>query len=407
MKKIAIISSHPIQYYAPWFRYLTSETDIDLKVFYLWDFGISEQVDSGFNQAIKWDIPLLEGYAYEFVPNVSKEPGTSHFWGLQNPTLLQRVKAFSPAAVLMMNYNYASLYRFIWQWSKLSAPLLFRGDSHRLFHRSGLKSVLRRYWISAIYRNFSGLLYVGKANAQYFKYHSVPTNRLFFSPHSVENQRFVSQSELARLHADKWKAELGIPNGHRVILFAGKFSNKKRPIDLLKAFVNAKLSKVSLLFVGAGPLATELKAAAASCDNIYFAPFQNQSYMPRTYAAGDVFVLPSYGGGETWGLAINEAMCSGRPIIASDHVGCAEDLVQSDYNGLVFPAGNIKALTDALKKAFASSQRLETWGANSTKIIRSYSYAQTTAGLQQALAGLKPTSLAGQRSSQKPPLRQN
>lgn len=408
MKKLAIISSHPIQYYAPWFRYLTENTGIKLKVFYLWDFGITEQVDSGFGQAIKWDIPLLERYSYEFVPNISQNPGTSHFWGLQNPTLLKRVKAFSPTAVLMMNYNYASLYHFIWQWPKQRAPLLFRGDSHRLFSPPdkiwNIKEKLRRQWISAIYRQFSGFLFVGMANARYFTHHGVPEERLFFSPHSIDNQRFFSQLTIARAQAKEWKVELGIPNQHRVILFAGKFSATKRPLDLLQAFVAADLTDVSLLFIGTGPLSTNLAQAAACHNNIYFAPFQNQSYMPRTYAIGDIFVLPSYG--ETWGLAINEAMCLGCPIIASDHVGCVEDLVQSDRNGLVFPAGNVSALTHALKNAFSNPQRLKSWGEESQKIIQSYSYAQMTVGLQKALAAL-PLSSQPLMAKTNSPIRQN
>jgi len=99
-------------------------------------------------------------------------------------------------------------------------------------------------------------------------------------------------------------------------------------------------------------------------------------------------VLPSYGSGETWGLAINEAMCLGKPIIASDHVGCAEDLVQSDRNGIVFPAGDVVALTRALQKAFCDPRRLQDWGSRSREIIQQYSYAQMTAGLQQALTAL-------------------
>ena len=130
MKKLAIISSHPIQYYAPWFRYITCQTNLVIKVFYLWDFGVTEQIDAGFQQSLQWDIPLLNGYDYEFVPNVSTKPGTNHFWGLNNPSLATRVAAFEPDALLLMNYNYASLYRFLWQWKTHQAPLMFRGDSH-------------------------------------------------------------------------------------------------------------------------------------------------------------------------------------------------------------------------------------------------------------------------------------
>ncbi|NEP54678.1 MAG: glycosyltransferase family 4 protein, partial [Moorea sp. SIO3C2] len=353
--------------------------------FYLWHFGVVKQVDPEFQATFQWDLPLLEGYDYEFVDNVSPNPGTHHFWGLQNPTLVQQVQSFKPDAVVLMSYNYASLYRFMLQWDNRKVPLLFRGDSHRLLPRKGFKEWLRQQWIAGIYRRFNAILYVGKANFQYFTYHGVPSNQLFFSPHAVDNQRFIDQTEEAQKQAEQLKVELGIPAEHRVILFAGKFTKKKRPWDLLNAFLQAKLEQVSLLLVGTGPLEVHLKTVAQPHHHIYFTPFQNQSMMPRTYAIGDVLVLPSYGSGETWGLAINEAMCLGKPIIVSDHVGCAQDLVQPGQNGLVFPAGDVSGLSTVLQEAFSDLPRLKAWGDRSREIIYRYSYTQATEGLEQTL----------------------
>jgi glycosyltransferase involved in cell wall biosynthesis len=394
MKKLALITSHPIQYYAPWFRYLAGKNDLSIKVFYLWDFGVTEQVDVGFQQTLQWDIPLLAGYDYEFVPNISPNPGTHYFWGLQNPSLLKRVSAYNPDAVLLMSYNYASLYNFLGRWNRSlvgrqpAVPLLFRGDSHRLLPSTGAKEWLRRKFISLIYGRFSACLYVGKANYHYFRDHGVPPQRLFFSPHAVDNDRFFAHAEDANRQAIQWKQELGIPKNHSVILFAGKFEVKKRPTDLLQAFLQANLSQVSLLFVGAGPLESELRRQAAEHPHIHFAPFQNQTFMPRTYATADLVVLPSYGSGETWGLAINEAMCMSRPVIASTHVGCALDLIQPYRNGLIFPAGDLSALTACLKEAFFERERLQIWGQESRNIVTNYSYKQTTQGLKQALKSL-------------------
>lgn len=383
MPKLAIITSHPIQYYAPWFRYLAHQAGLDFRVFYLWNSGIHQQPDPGFQQVITWDIPLLAGYDYEFVPNLSDRPGTQHFWGLRNPTLLQQVRQYQPDRVLMMNYNYASLYHFLWHWQE--TPILFRGDSHRLIGDRGFKPWLKQQWISQIFRRFAACLYVGKANYHYFRAHGIPAERLFFSPHAVENDRFSHQTAMAEAQAMQWKQALGIPAHHAVILFAGKLIPKKRPIDLLQAFLRANLSQVSLLFVGNGELETELRTKAAVHPHVYFAPFQNQSWMPRTYAIADLVVLPSYGSGETWGLAINEAMCLSKAVLVSSHVGCAADLVQPDRNGLIFPAGNVEALTEALQTAFASADRLSVWGQESRRIIDHYSYAQTTQGLLEAV----------------------
>ena len=135
--------------------------------------------------------------------------------------------------------------------------------------------------------------------------------------------------------------------------------------------------------VGNGPLEPELRRQAAGAPNIFFAPFQNQTQMPRTYAAADLLVLPSES--ESWGLAVNEAMCLGLPIIVSHHVGCAQDLVHSGRNGLVFPAGDVEALTRALREACSDPERLQRWGEASRAIIQNYSYEQTTKGLLAAL----------------------
>ncbi|WNZ43382.1 glycosyltransferase family 4 protein [Leptolyngbya boryana CZ1] len=386
MKKLAIITSHPIQYYAPWFRYLAALSDLSIRVFYLWDFGITQKADHGFQQAIQWDIPLLTGYDHEFVPNISSSPGTHHFWGLYNPTLNSRVRAYAPDVVLLMNYNYVSLYQFLASWH--DTPILFRGDSHRLVPERGLKAWLRQQWIRQVFRRFDGVLYVGQANYDYFRAHGVPSDRLFFSPHAIDNERFSSEHATAHEQAQQWKQELGIPSHHRVILFAGKLIPKKRPNDLLEAFLEAKLPNTSLLLVGSGALEPELRSRAASHDHVFFAPFQNQSLMPRTYAIADVFVLPSYGGGETWGLAVNEAMCLAKPIIVSNHVGCASDLVEQGQNGWIFPAGDTGALKRCLQEALSDRNLLIQQGEQSLHKIQHYSYSQVTTGLRQALSQL-------------------
>lgn len=393
--KLAVIATHPIQYYAPWFKRLAAEPGLSLRVFYLWDFGVTEQVDHGFGRPLKWDVSLLDGYDHEFVPNTSRRPGTHHFRGLRNPDLIGRVRGYDPDAVLLFGYNYASLCEFVARWDRRRSPLLFRGDSHRLLPRSGVKESLRRRAIAAVFRRFSRFLYVGKANRDYFLHHGVTPDKLFFAPHAVDNEYFFAESEKARAAAGEWKAELGIPPHHKVILFAGKFEEKKRPLDLLRAFTDSNLDSASLLFVGSGHLEDELRRLAAGRSDVFFAPFQNQSLMPRAYAAADLFVLPSYGSGETWGLAINEAMCVGLPVIASDHVGCAQDLISPHRNGLIFPAGDTRALAHALRESLADPRRLYSWGRESRNVVARYSYEAATGGLMEALENLHRSSNKG------------
>ncbi|MDK2971321.1 MAG: hypothetical protein PWP23_1076 [Candidatus Sumerlaeota bacterium] len=384
MTRLAIVATHPIQYYAPWFRHLAAEESLEVRVFYLWDFGVEEKHDRGFQRDVKWDVPLLDGYAHEFVENVSAEPGTHHFWGLRNPALYDRVARWRPDAVLLTAYNYASLVGFLLRWGSRT-PVLFRGDSHRLVRRTGWRETLKRVPLRLLFRRFDAVLAVGRANRRYYRAHGVPSRRIFFSPHAVDNDRFFASGDNARSEARVWRRDLGIPEDHRVVLFAGKFEPKKRPLDLLAAFQRAGLSNASLLFAGSGPLEEELRRQAARVSHVYFAPFQNQSAMPRVYAAASVFVLPSFGPHETWGLAVNEAMCLGVPPIVSTHVGCAADLVKHGTNGLVFEAGSVGALASALQSALASDATLRSWNRRCRARVARYSHRQATAGLLDAL----------------------
>ncbi len=386
--RLAIICTHPIQYYAPWFAYLTSHTDLTLCVFYLSDAGLRQYQDQGFGIPVCWDIPLLNGYDYKFVHNASPDPGTSHFIGLWNPGLTSKIMDFNPDAVLLTSYNYATLLYFLWRWSSEKIPLIFRGDSHRIVPETGPLNLLKRQILIRLFRRFSAALFVGAANREYFKYHLIPDERLFFSPHAVDSGRFNTGRDSVKTDARLWKQSLAIPDDHRVILFAGKFEDKKRPVDLLKAFILADLKQVSLLYVGAGKLERQLRQLAQGNPYVYFAPFQNQSLMPRTYAACDVFVLPSMGRSETWGMAVNEAMSMGRPAIVSNHVGCAQDLVIDGETGMTFPAGDVEALGKCLQEALSRPDRPRIWGENAIRRIQRYSYEEATKGLLLSLRTL-------------------
>ena len=137
MKKLAIVSTHPIQYNAPWFKLLGQRGKIDLRVFYTWSQSKEEVQDKTFGRTIKWDVPLLDGYGYEFVPNVSKEPGI-HWKGIDNPALISQISKFNPDAVLVFGWNLKSHFRVLRHFNN-RIPVWFRGDSTLLDESKGLK----------------------------------------------------------------------------------------------------------------------------------------------------------------------------------------------------------------------------------------------------------------------------
>src|SRR5258708_31443071 len=104
--RLAIITTHPIQYYAPVFKLLHERGNISIKVFYTWGESALNKYDPGFDKNITWDIPLLDGYPYEWVQNAATDPGSHHFKGIVNPGLTDQVKAWQPNAILFYGWAY-------------------------------------------------------------------------------------------------------------------------------------------------------------------------------------------------------------------------------------------------------------------------------------------------------------
>lgn len=390
MRRLAIVLSHPVQYYSPWFRWLRAHTPLEFRVFYLWEFGVTPRRDPQFGATFQWDVDLLAGYESEFVPNIARDPGTHHFGGLDNPELTTRLAAWRPDAVLLFGYNWRSHQRVVWWARRQGVPLLFRGDSH-LLGRAQLP-FLRRLLLRFLYRQFAAFAYVGAANRDYFRALGVPDARLFFAPHSVNTEHFNPADPATRAAAEKLRSGLGLA-GRRVVLFAGKFSAAKQPVALLEAFLASATPADALVFVGDGAEKDRLAALAATRPDaqVRFLPFANQSEMPARYLLADIFVLPSRGHYETWGLAVNEAMHLGVPCLVSDLVGCQRDLVTPGETGWVFAAEDPAALAATLRAALRTPpEEMRRLGRNALAIAGRYTYRQTSEGLLAALASLPP-----------------
>jgi glycosyltransferase involved in cell wall biosynthesis len=385
LKKLAIITTHPIQYNAPLFRLLGQKSRLDVKVFYTW--GQSQKgikYDPGFDRNVEWDIPLLEGYNYQFIRNTATDPGSHHFNGIKNPELIREIEKWNADVLLVFGWSYKSHLKVL-RYFKKKKKILFRGDSTLLDEKYfSIKKIIRSLFLKWVYKHISKALFVGKANKEYFLKYGLKHEQLIFTPHAVDNQRYFTG------HYSDRRSELGIPQDAIVFLFAGKFELKKNPGLLLDAFIQLKNNKTHLLFVGNGELEEKLKIKVSNIqeftrNNIHFLPFQNQTKMPGIYKTGDVFVLPSQGPYETWGLSVNEAMASSRAVLVSDKCGCANDLVHSGINGFIFKHNELNDLTIKMKYLVASKDELYKMGQESFKLIQDWSYEKAMIAIESAI----------------------
>jgi len=368
--RLAIITTHPIQYYAPVFAHLTRDGSIEIKVFYTWEKQAAKY-DIGFGKEVEWDIPLLEGYEYCFVSNNNNNG--KGFWDVNNPGLIAAIEEWDANAVLVIGWNHKSHLRAL-RYFKGRIPVLFRGDSNLLDEKKGVKTVLRRLALKWVYKNVDYALYVGEANRQYYLKHGLKSQQLVFAPHAVDNERFGLINHEQEEFIKTTKEKFGIGPDDITILFCGKFNGKKNPLLLMRAFKIIIRQDVHLIMVGNGELEEAVKEEANGHRNIHIMPFQNQSMMPSIYRLGDVFTLPSKGPGETWGLAVNEAMACERAVLVSDKTGCAGDLVTDAVNGYIFKSWDQNDLMAKLKIMTESKPKLKEMGKSSKCIIESWNF---------------------------------
>jgi glycosyltransferase involved in cell wall biosynthesis len=373
MLKIAIIDTHPIQYNSPLYKLLAKEDGFKVKVFYTWEQD-AQKFDIDFGKEIEWDINLTEGFDFTFVSNDGIKERS--FFKVKNPNLEKEILLWGATHVIINGWSYWSHLRSMFSL-KGKVKIIFKGDSHLLNEKFGIKRLIRRIFLTVIYKFVDCCLFMGENNRNYFLTHGINMSQLFFSPHAIDNDRFRS----AIGNRDLLRDHLKIGPYDRLICYTGKFISRKNLLSLVKAFNAINGERLHLLFVGDGNLEVEIKSEANSNKKIHFLPFQNQSEIPLIYKASDLFILPSTI--ETWGLSVNEAMACGLPILVSENCGCEKDLLKDGENGFLIKDSNIYDCL--LKVSKLSDRELKNMGERSKAIVANYSYMNAIQGIKAAV----------------------
>jgi glycosyltransferase involved in cell wall biosynthesis len=393
--KVAYLVSHPIQYQAPLLRRIAQEPDIELTVFFASDFSVQEYVDKGFGVDVKWDVPLLDGYRYEFLPVIWDKRRTGPTSQL-NYGIFSRLRGSNAArgfdVLWVHGYSTLNALQAMLMAKALGVPVLLRAESRLGRKQNGaLKQIAKRVFFNGLKLLVDGVLPIGSLNAAYWGHALGEELPQFPMPYAVDNGYFQSRSQEADLRRGDLSGELNLDPSRPIILFASKLQRRKRCADLLEAYLSL-CSEVGsepvpyLLIVGDGEerAALEKRVSGSGAGGVRFCGFRNQSELPVFLSLATVFVLPSQD--EPWGLIVNEAMNSGCAVILSDDVGCQPDLVSDGVEGCVFPVGDVDALKDALRQVLESPETAKAMGRRGRKRISMWSYEEDITGLRRAIA---------------------
>jgi glycosyltransferase involved in cell wall biosynthesis len=381
-QKVLFLNSHPIQYFAPLYKEMASRNDLDLTVLYCSKHGLSGETDREFGVQVKWDIPVLEGYRSVFLKNHAWKPGIYGFFGLMNLGIISYLFKAPKSTLIVHGWGYLSNILAI-VFGKIAGHIVcIRGESPASHEqrRSARSLNMRKFVFGKILFSFADyFLFIGNENKRFYKIYGVAENKLRFAPYAVDNKRFDRDFKKLSPRKNDLRKALDIPLDKTVILFSGKYIEKKRPMDLLAAFQQCKnRDGAYLIFMGEGELRPVMERFIEknNLQNIKLTGFVNQSKVAEYYAAADLFVMCSQEG-ETWGLSTNEAMNFHLPLLLSDLTGSSADLVKAGENGYVFKTGEVDDLAEKLELLLSQApEKLREMGRVSAKIINGYSYQQ-------------------------------
>jgi glycosyltransferase involved in cell wall biosynthesis len=338
---------------------MATHPKLDLRVAYCSLRGAETGLDPEFGQEVKWDVPLLEGYEWTHVPN--KGSGAETFWGLNNPGLREIIRDGKFDAVLCFTgYLRATFWIVKRAAKKAKAAFLFGTDATTLEPRDKQlwKKWIKKFVWPYIFRLADQVIVPSSGTRNLMLSLGILDEQITLTPYSVDNDWWIAQAAKVdrTVEREKW----GLNGDERAILFCAKLQPWKRPADLLHAFAKARIENAKLFFAGEGPQRADLEADAIRlglAERVKFLGFVNQSSLPALYKIVDLMVLPSVY--EPFAVVVNEAMCCGCPVMASDQVGAVRDLILPIAPDFVFPAGDVDILAEKLTGIFANRERLE------------------------------------------------
>ena len=383
--RVLAVASHPVQYSSPLFRRMAQHPRLDFQVAYCSLRGAEAGYDAEFGTTVKWDIPMLEGYSWTHVGN--RFLGRETYLRLYNPGLWPLIRKGNFDAILCY-ISYRSLSFWIaYCAAKFSrTAFVFGADATTLAPRDSQRwktSFKRAVW-PFLFRLADQVMAPSSGTRELIGSLGIAEERISLTPYCVDNPWWMSQS--SQVDRATVRAAWGAGSNDFVILYCAKLQPWKRPFDLLEAFARLNEPHSLLVFAGDGPLRSELESRARAMGiaaRVRFLGFMNQSQLPAVYTSADLMALPS--AYEPFGVVVNEALCCGCPVVASDQVGAAADLIAPVNRSFIFRSGDVAQLASILRDAIADRPRLRRDADRGTAHVQTWSPQHNVSATVEAL----------------------
>ncbi len=392
---IAIYALHPITYQTPIFEDLhktlvKEKHQIEIMVLFGDDLSLRKVYYDHLKTSVRFDEDLrLDQFPNKFLKNYSRD-ARKGFFSRINPGIILDVIVNRRRVVMVHGYETFTAWLAIIVSKLLFRKVIFRGEAvleGTPYHR-GLVRQFKQKTLPVLFYFVDRFAYSCQGNRRYFLHYGVDSEKLFHMPCAVNNNFFLELKRALVPQADEIRYRYHVPPNNFTILFCARFTDRKRPLDLIEAVRSINLKNITVLFVGDGPERDAMEAAVrVSGINAIFTGFIKLEEVARLECISHVFVNLS--SKDPSPKSVNEAMLFGLPIIITNVVGTAYDLVENGINGYIIEVGDSRTLAKHLEFLYFNPEKIAEMGEKSLEKIRHWDFAAGTRNLIKAIKSLE------------------
>jgi glycosyltransferase involved in cell wall biosynthesis len=363
--RVAFVSPEPTPYRAPLLDRVAAHPEIDLTVIY----AARTVASRGWTVDLHHRAVFLEGRSLPGGRRVVR-----HDYPL-TPGIFDALRDAHPEVAVVSGWSTFATQGAL-AWCRLrSIPYVLLVESHDAGPKPSWRRTVKNAAVPPIVRRASSVLVVGSlARDSVVALGADPTHVRVFA-NTVDVDAWTARAEGLRARRDELRAGLGLAEGDLVVVSVARLAPEKGLDTLLDA---AAAAGARAVVVGDGP---DRERLAARGDSVLTGELPEER-VAEAYVAADVFALLSLH--EPWGVAVNEAAASGLPLVLSERVGAAGDLLRDGENGYVVPAGDVAAATDALSRLAADPELRGRFGARSRDLVAAWGYEPSVEALVTA-----------------------
>lgn len=263
-------------------------------------------------------------------------------------------------------------------------PYVLVVESHDEGPRPGWRRTVKGAVVPPVVQRAAGILVTGTLARHSMLDRGAAPERVHLFANTVDVEDFAMRAEWLGARRPELRRELGAYEQDVLVLCVARLGPEKGLDVLVRAVAAADDPNLLLALAGEGPVRRDVVQLAGELGvRLQLLGDVDWDRIVELYVAADVFALLSER--ETWAVVVNEAAACGLPLVLSDRVGAAHDLLRDGENGTLVPSGDVEVAARAFRELAADPDLRRAQGERSRELARDWGYGPSVDGFLEAV----------------------